>query len=62
MPHLRFVIDEEALMSILQDYNEPKMIEEALSSPNKDEWRKTLEDEMESIKENHVWTLVNLPK
>ena len=38
------------------------MIEEALSSPNKKEWRNALEDVMESMKENQVWKLNNLSK
>ena len=41
----RFEIDREALMTILQDNDEPEMIEEALSSPNKEEWRNDLEDD-----------------
>lgn len=51
----QFEIDGEALMAILQDYNEPKLIEEALLSPNKDEWTKTLEIEID-------WKLVDLLK
>ena len=38
------------------------MIEEALSSSNKEKWKNALEDEMESMKENQVWKLVQLPK
>ena len=49
-----FKIDREALMPILQDNDEPKTIEEALPSPNKEEWRKALEDKMESMNENQV--------
>ena len=49
-------------MTILQDNDEPNMIEEALSSPNKDKWINALEDEMKSMKENQVWKLVKLPK
>ena len=37
-------------------------IEEVLSSSNKDKWRNALKDEMESMKENQVWKLVELPK
>ena len=62
VPRRRFDIDEEALMTILQDNDEPNTIEEALSSPNKDKWRNALEDEMESMKENQVWKLVELSK
>ena len=36
VPHRCFDINEKALMTILQDNDEPNTIEEALSSPNKD--------------------------
>ena len=49
-------------MTILQDNDEPNTIKEALSSPNKNKWRNVLEDEMESVKENQVWKLVELLK
>ena len=62
VPRRCFDIDGEALMTILQDNDEPNTIEEALSSLNKDKWRNALEDEMESMKENQVWKLVELPK
>ena len=62
MPRRRFDIDKEALIIILQDNDEPKTIEEVLLSPNKEEWRKALGDEMESMKENQVWKLVDLLK
>ena len=54
VPHRRFDIDKKTLITILQDKDEPNMIEEALSSPNKEKWRNALENEMESIKENQV--------
>ena len=62
MSHRRFDIDGEALMTILQDNNEPTTIEEALSFFNKKEWINVLEDEMESVKENQIWKLVELSK
>ena len=62
MPRRRFDIDGETLITILQDNDEPNTIEEALSSPNKDKWRNALEDEMESMKENQVWKVVELSK
>ena len=42
--------------------DEPNMIEEALSSPNKDKWKNALEDKMELMKENQVWKLLELLK
>ena len=39
----------------------PKSVKEALSSPEKDEWVEAMEREMESLHENEVWNLVELP-
>ena len=36
-------------------------MEEALSSIAKEEWKNAMKEEMESMKTNHVWDLVNLP-
>ena len=49
-------------MTIIQDNDEPNMIKEALSSPNKEKWKNALEDETESMKENQVSKLVELLK
>ena len=62
LPRRHFDIDGEALMTILQGNDEPNTIEKVLSSLNKDKWRNALEEEMESMKENQVWKLVELPK
>ena len=42
--------------------SEPKTIEEATSSPEKSKWMEAMESEMQSLKENDVWELVELPK
>ncbi|XP_070020691.1 uncharacterized mitochondrial protein AtMg00820-like [Nicotiana sylvestris] len=39
----------------------PKSVTEALSSPRKDEWMKAMKEELESMKTNKVWDLVELP-
>ena len=39
----------------------PKTIEETLSSIDKAEWKKAMEEEMESMKLNYVWRLIDLP-
>ena len=49
-------------MTILQDNDEPNMIEKDLLYSNKDKWRNALKDDMESMKENQVWKLVELSK
>ena len=37
-------------------------MKEALSSPQKAKWVKAMEKEMESLKTNEVWNLVELPE
>ena len=41
---------------------EPTSVTEALSSPEKEEWKKAMNGEMESISDNKVWELVELPE
>lgn len=40
---------------------EPTNIQEALSSPQADEWRKAIQDEMTQMEVNKVWKKVDLP-
>ena len=40
---------------------EPRSVIEVLSSPNAKEWMDTMKDEVESIRTNHVYNLVDLP-
>ena len=42
------------------DDEEPKTVNEALSSPKAKEWIKIMEEEMESMNANQVWNLVDL--
>ncbi|XP_071688658.1 uncharacterized mitochondrial protein AtMg00820-like [Rutidosis leptorrhynchoides] len=42
--------------------DEPRNINEALTCTAKDEWFKAMEEEMESMRSNNVWELVDLPK
>ncbi|PKI49658.1 hypothetical protein CRG98_029903 [Punica granatum] len=44
-----------------QDDGEPRSIQEALSSPVRKEWTNAMSDEMESMRTNQVWDLVDLP-
>jgi hypothetical protein len=41
--------------------NEKPMFEEAMNSPDKNEWVKAMEDEINSIRQNETWRLVKLP-
>ena len=44
-----------------QDDDEPKTVQEAISSSVSDEWMKAMNDEIESMRTNQVWDLVDLP-
>ena len=48
-------------MVSLEDDEEPKNVKEALSCPSAEKWIKAMQEEMESMKMNHVWDLVDLP-
>jgi Reverse transcriptase (RNA-dependent DNA polymerase) len=41
---------------------EPSCYREAVESDEADEWKRSMEEEMESIQKNNTWTLVPLPK
>jgi hypothetical protein len=61
VPRCRFEIEGEAFMVSSQDDEEPRTVQEALSSSANDEWMKAMDDEMESMRTNQVWDLVDLP-
>ena len=44
------------------ELDEPNSVIEALSSPKRNEWLKAMKEELESMKTNKVWDLVELPK
>ncbi|GJZ53250.1 retrotransposon protein, putative, ty1-copia subclass [Tanacetum coccineum] len=44
-----------------RDLNEPPNYKATLSDPEFDEWLKAMNTEMQSMKDNQVWVLVNLP-
>ena len=41
---------------------DPKDVHEALSCPESDKWEEAMKQEMDSIKENNVWSLVQRPE
>ncbi len=51
-PVLNFMVDES---------NDPATYEEAMMSPDSNKWLEAMKSEMESMNENQVWTLVDLP-
>jgi len=46
----------------LKDSGEPQNFSEAMESFEKGEWIKVMEEEMNSLHENHTYDLVDLPK
>ena len=46
---------------LLLDNDEPASYEEAMMSPDSGKWQEAMQSEMESMSENQVWTLVDLP-
>lgn len=41
--------------------SEPRTFEDALLSPERDAWQTAMQEEIDSLKENHTWELVDLP-
>ena len=63
IPRRHFDIESgETFVAITQDEDEPRNVIEALSGPDKENWTKAMEEEMESMRSNQVWELVDLPK
>ena len=52
---------ETFMAALLQEDDEPNTFKEAISCPAKDKWISAMEEELESMKVNHVWELVDLP-
>ena len=46
---------------MLLDHDKSTNYEEAMMSPDSAKWLETMKSEMESMYENKVWTLVDLP-
>ena len=63
LPPLRF--EEEfpkTFMTLLQDDDEPATFKHAISCPASQKWMDAMVEELDSIKVNRVWELVDLPK
>ena len=43
------------------DHDEPTSYQEAISSPDSDRWPTAMKSEMQSMYDNQVWTLIDLP-
>ena len=53
--------DNHVLEVMLLDNSKPTNYEEAMMSPDSDRWLEAMKSEIESMYENKVWTLVDLP-
>ena len=53
--------DNPILEVMLLDHDEPTNYEEAMMSPDSAKWLEAMKSEIESMYENKVWTLVDLP-
>ena len=62
IPCHRFKIEGETFIFTPQDEKEPKNIKEALNCLAKENWKKAMEEDMESMKTNHMWEIVDPPK
>ena len=47
---------------MLTDEGEPQSYKEAITHTHKEEWIKAMQEEMQSLHENHTYELVELPK
>ncbi|RVW77963.1 hypothetical protein CK203_048286 [Vitis vinifera] len=55
------LIEGEVHIVTQYDDAEPNSVQVALTCLTKDEWRKAMEEELESMRKNQVWDLVDLP-
>jgi len=46
---------------LVDNSDDPATYDEAMMSPDSDKWHSAMKSEMESMYENQVWTLVDLP-
>ena len=60
IPKKRFEIEGESFLVTPGGDDEPRSAQEALSGPTRKEWKNAMEEEMDSMKKNRVWKLVDL--
>ena len=61
VPRRRYEIEGEAFMVASHDDIETRTVKEALSSPVREKWIAAMDEEMDSMRVNQVWDLVELP-
>ena len=60
IPHCRFEIKGEAFMIASNNGDEPRTYSEAIALSTKELWIKTMDEEIEAMRSNHIWDLVDL--
>ncbi|KAL0404449.1 UNVERIFIED_CONTAM: hypothetical protein Sradi_2085700 [Sesamum radiatum] len=61
IPRRRYEIEGKSFMCASVDIDEPATYEEAVTSPNANEWISAMKEEMCSMAKNNIWELVDLP-
>ncbi|KAL0413194.1 UNVERIFIED_CONTAM: Retrovirus-related Pol polyprotein from transposon TNT 1-94 [Sesamum radiatum] len=61
IPGRRYEIEGESFMCASLDIDELATYEEAVTSPNANEWITAMKEEINSMAKNNVWELVDLP-
>ncbi|KAL0367312.1 UNVERIFIED_CONTAM: Copia protein [Sesamum radiatum] len=61
IPRRRYEIEGESFMCAFVDIDELTTYEEAVTSPNANEWITAMKEELSSMAKNNIWELVDLP-
>lgn len=48
-------------VTMTTDVIEPSTFDEAMASPQKEEWLRAVKEELDHVEKMHVWTMVDLP-
>ena len=62
VPKWSYDIEEYVFLVSPTKLDEPIYVIEALSRPKRDEYLKAMKEELESMKTNKLWDLLDLPK
>ncbi len=56
-----FVVDDNVVMFVHEDDDVPETYEDIFLSPNSKEWLEATNYELNALKQNQTWTLVDCP-
>ena len=59
---LNLIVQDDMSNEVYHNDDDPKSYEQAMRSSDCNKWQKAMESEMESMKSNKVWTLVEASK